>query len=141
MLNLFQQNLQTKKTLKVAKQNTLAPLICQESSKSSKIIFELASKFKKENHLEISKIAIMKHYEQMLFKTFYFSTPIFVELLQVYGRLHEFSQIFIKCLSTPNKFPKTYWFLKRKQKKTEKDLNVKGKRSPGGYRQKRHRLL
>ena len=45
-------------------------------------------------------------------KHFIFKNPIFVELLHVYGRLHEFSQLFIKCLSAPIKIPKTYWFQK-----------------------------
>ena len=38
------------------------------------------------------QIAIFKHYEQMLCKTLYFATQIFVELLHVMGRLHEFWQ-------------------------------------------------
>ena len=74
----------------------------------------------KDNKWKISKITILKHYEQLLFKTFYFTTQNFVELLNVMGRLLEYFQNFIKCVSASIKSLKAIG-LKGKQKKEEKD--------------------
>ena len=48
-------------------------------------------------------MTILKPCEQMLSKTSYFGAQIFVELLPVKGRSHEFLQNFQKCLSAPLK--------------------------------------
>ena len=51
-----------------------------------------------------------------------------MELPHVYGRLPEFSQICIKCLSAPIKIPKTYWFQKGiKEKKKGPSCECKKK--------------
>ena len=67
----------------------------------------------------------------MLFKTFYFTTPIFVEPLPVIGRLPEYFQNFIKWLSSSNKSLKSYWF--------ERVIKI-NKMQTGGFLQTRHRL-
>ena len=56
-------------------------------------IFENAQVLQVNEFWKLSKMTIFKLYELMLSKTFYFATPIFVELLHVMGRLHEFSRI------------------------------------------------
>ena len=62
--------------------------------------------------MELSKSDIPKTYEGMLFETFYFVTPNFVELLHVMGSVHEYFQNFIKCLSASIKFLKAAGFVK-----------------------------
>ena len=68
--------------------------------------WELALIFLKVYKLVFWKIAISKPFEQMLSKLFYLATPIFVVLLHIMGKLHEFSHIFLEYISASFKSPK-----------------------------------
>ena len=48
--------------------------------------------------LKLSKMALIKLYEQMLLKTFILATPNFVEVLNVMGSLCEFSLVYKNVL-------------------------------------------
>jgi len=72
---------------------------------------------------------LIKLYEQIMFKTFYFEKSIFVEALLDKGSLPKYFQIFLKSFSTSNKSPKAAGF----KKKQKKDLVVIRNGNPGGF--------
>ena len=68
-----------------------------------------------------------------MLKTFYFATPIFVELLNIMGRLPEYFQNFRKWLSASNKSLKAYWFKVKEKKQTNAGRGVSANASSPSY--------
>ena len=69
------------------------------ASMNNSIIFGNAQMLQINIFWELSKMTITKPYEQFLTKTFYFDSPIFVEILDDIKSPPEFLQNFRKCLS------------------------------------------
>ena len=69
--------------------NTKANIFVKKVPRAPKQYLLLDLKILKEYQILFTKNDILKPYEQIWSKTFYFPTPILVELLHAYGRLHE----------------------------------------------------